>query len=63
MLTADCCIIFSSFVVASILSLGLLACILFQQPKINSPSPLYAQGYHHWGAWDLLPDCLARQVG
>ena len=45
---------FSPVVVASFLSLGLLACT-----KTNSPPPLSVQGYRHWEAWDLLPDCLA----
>jgi hypothetical protein len=38
-------------------------CILcFQQPKTTSSLPIYPQGYHHWEAWNFLPDCLARQV-
>jgi hypothetical protein len=38
--------------------------VWLHQPKTNSPPPdLSAQGYHHWEAWDLLPDSLVWLVG
>ncbi len=42
-LVADCWIRFSLLFVASFLPLGLLAWFCFQQPKTNSPPPLYVQ--------------------
>ena len=64
-LVANCRINFSLVFVASFLSLGFLEYLFFNSSlrQNSSPPSLSVQGYCHWEARDLLPDCLAGQVG